>query len=199
LACRSFRFWGGQGELQRKLAELPRFAPYRDAATAVSDDPVANAEPEASTTADVLGGKEGVENTVQDFGGYSGAVVAEVEPTDRVCLRGPGPDEGGFSGGVFPGADGIGRVLEQVDEDLNQAVAVRADGDAVGDVGFEADFVAHFGGEEAGGGGDGGGDLDVILGGAGVGEGAEVADDGDDAVEAVADILDRFLEFGVKG
>jgi hypothetical protein len=161
------------------------------------EEAVADTEAEAGTLADFAGGEEGFEDFWEVFRGDAGAIVLDGDGSLAV-LDGGGEVEGreiGFGEGF--GGEGVEGVLDQVQEDLGEAVIDGGNEEVLGDIVLDMDTEIEFGGEHAE------GDLEGMFGGdggigsfVGVGEAFEIFDDAGDAEEGIADILDGFLEIG---
>src|ERR1043166_7214627 len=106
-------------------------------------DTVTNAQSQPHPLADILGGKERIENLVQVPGLDAFPVVPKAQQALTIFFQALDPDGCRFGSGSL-GAQGVNRVLEQIDADLNELVLVPPDGLVFGEFLLDLDLVLPF-------------------------------------------------------
>ena len=183
----------GRRQQHREDRAAARLAAHHHLAVEVGDDAVDDGQPQAEPLADGARGEEGIEDPRQHVGRDAGPGVGDLDADPAVGVqRGGGLDQVPLR---LAGGDGLGRVHQQVEEDLADAVGVaqhrRHRPQLHGELGALADLAlgqrdralqrpphVHLG----------------PLGVAGAGEGAQVADDLPDAGGAAARVLERLAD-----
>ena len=137
----------GHGQLDVEGRALPRLGVEPDGALVHLDDAVADRQAQAGALADALGREERLEDLVAGALGDAAALVAHGD-VQAVLL---GRLDGAHAHDARAAFHGLHAVLDQVDQDLRDLVAVEVGAQAGGDVDLEAHLVAVAGLERAGG------------------------------------------------
>src|SRR5271156_2516924 len=161
------------------------------------DDGARQGEALAGTFADFLGGEKRVEYFAANSFGNPRAAIPHGDDDRVAILAGFDDDQALFTGKFHDVSNGVGRVDEQVQEDLIEIAEMTGDGRQDTEIGFDFGYIFGFvarndqsafdGFVEVGG--------DFIGAALHVGELFHGADDGGDAVYAVHHLLEGFGNF----
>src|SRR5271163_2107939 len=167
------------------------------AAVLFDDDGARQGEALAGTFADFFGGEKRIEDLSANPFRDSGAAILHGDDDAVAVLASTDDDEAFFTGNFHDVSNGVGRVDEQVQEDLIEIAEMTGDGRQDTEIGFDFGYIFGFvarndqsafdGFVEVGG--------DFIGAAIHVGELFHGADDGGDAVYAVHHLLEGFGNF----
>src|SRR5271155_3774679 len=164
------------------------------------DDGARQGEALAGTFADFLGGEKRVEYFAANSFGDSRAAIPHGDDDRVAILAGLDHDQALFTGNFHDVSNGVGRVDEQVQEDLIEIAEMTGDGRQDAEIGFDFGYIFGFVARNDQGAFDGfvevGGDF--IGAAIHVGELFHGADDGGDAIYAVHHLLEGFGNFRLE-